>query len=176
VYLIEERIGKKMLKKLMLFIGLLIAAQAAMAETKIGVVNIPLLMANAPQAAEAKKRLEQEFSPKDKQLVALGKAISKLETKLSRDAVTMSDKEKRNLERDIVSKRREAQRAQQEFKEDFSIRRNEELGKMQNRIREAVKALAEEGKYDLLLTEGVIHASKKVDVTNKVQEKLAKMP
>ena len=165
-----------MLKKLMIFIGLLIVAQAAMAETKIGVVNIPLLMANAPQAAEAKKRLEQEFSPKDKQLVALGKAIGKLEAKLSRDAVTMSGKEKRELERDIVSKRREAQRAQQEFKEDFSIRRNEELGKMQNRIIEAVKALAAEGKYDLLLTEGVIYASPQVDVTNKVQEKLSAMP
>jgi outer membrane protein len=41
---------------------------------------------------------------------------------------------------------------------------------MQNRIIEAVKALAEEGDYDLLLTEGVIHASAKVDVTEKVQE------
>ena len=88
----------------------------------------------------------------------------------------MTETEKRNLERDIITKRREAQRAQQEFKEDFSIRRNEELGKMQNRIIEAVKVLAEEGNYDLLLTEGVIHASKRVDVTEKVQEKLSAMP
>lgn len=165
-----------MFKKIAFLAGLLLLSQAVQAELKIGVVNVPLLMANAPQAAEAKNRLEKEFSPKDKQLVAQQKAIKQLEEKLGRDGLTMTDTEKRQIERDIISKRREAQRAQQEFKEDFSIRRNEELGKMQNRIIEAVKALAEEEKYDLLLTEGVIHASKKVDVTEKVQKKLAAMP
>jgi outer membrane protein len=157
-----------MLKKMFFLAALMMASQAVQAEIKIGVVNVPLLMANAPQAADAKKRLEKEFSPKDKQLVS--------EEKLARDGLTMTDTEKRKLERDIIAKRRDVQRAQQEFKEDFSIRRNEELGKMQTRIIEAVKALAAEGKYDLLLTEGVIYASPKVDVTSKVQEKLSTMP
>ena len=165
-----------MLKKLVFFIGLLLTSQVVLAEIKIGVVNIPLLMANAPQAADAKKRLEREFSPKDKQLLAQQKSIKRLEERLARDGLTMTETEKRDLERDIISKRRDAQRAQQEFKEDFSIRRNEELGKMQNRIIEAVKTLAKEGNYDLLLTEGVIHASKAVDITDQVQAKLASMP
>ena len=165
-----------MLKKVVFLVGLVLTSQIVQAEIKIGVVNIPLLMANAPQAADAKKRLEKEFSPKDKQLLAQQKSIKKLEEKLARDGLTMTDTEKNRLERDIISKRRDAQRAQQEFKEDFSIRRNEELGKMQNRIIEAVKTLAKEGNYDLLLTEGVIHASKAVDVTEKVQAKLASMP
>jgi len=165
-----------MLKKLVFLVGMVLTSQVAQAEIKIGVVNIPLLMANAPQAAQAKKRLEKEFSPKDKQLLAQQKLIKKLEEKLERDGLTMTETEKSKLERDIISKRRDAQRAQQEFKEDFSIRRNEELGKMQNRIIEAVKTLAKEGNYDLLLTEGVIHASKAVDITDKVQAKLAKMP
>lgn len=165
-----------MLKKIIFLASFILTTQVAQAEIKIGVVNIPLLMANAPQAADAKKRLEREFSPKDKQLVAQQKSIKKLEEKLGRDGLTMTETEKRHLERDIISKRREAQRAQQEFKEDFSIRRNEELGKMQNRIIEAVKSLAAEGNYDLLLTEGVIHASPQVDVTDKVQAKLASMP
>lgn len=165
-----------MFKKLAVFVGLLMLSQASLAEIKIGVVNIPLLMANAPQAAEAKERLEKEFSPKDKQLVAQQKGVKKLEERLARDGLTMTETKKRDLEREIIAKRRDIQRAQQEFKEDFSIRRNEELGKMQNRIIEAVKALAEEGDYDLLLTEGVIHASDKVDVTEAVQKKLSRMP
>jgi len=165
-----------MVKKIVFLVGLVLMSQVAQAEIKIGVVNIPLLMANAPQAADAKKRLEKEFSPKDKQLLAQQKSIKRLEDKLARDGLTMTETEKRDLERDIISKRRDAQRAQQEFKEDFSIRRNEELGKMQNRIIEAVKTLAKEGNYDLLLTEGVIHASKAVDITDQVQAKLASMP
>ncbi len=165
-----------MLKRIVFLVGLVLTSQVAQAEIKIGVVNIPMLMANAPQAAEAKKRLEKEFSPKDKQLLAQQKSIKQLEEKLGRDGMTMTDKQKIELEREIISKRRDAQRAQEEFKEDFSIRRNEELGKMQNRIIEAIKTLAKEGNYDLLLTEGVIHASKAVDVTDKVQAKLARMP
>ncbi|MBE0468341.1 MAG: OmpH family outer membrane protein [Methyloprofundus sp.] len=165
-----------MLKKMFFLAALIMTSQAVQAEIKIGVVNVPLLMANAPQAADAKKRLEKEFSPKDKQLVSQSKEIKQLEDKLARDGLTMTETEKRDLERDIIAKRRDVQRAQQEFKEDFSIRRNEELGKMQNRIIEAVKALAAEGNYDLLLTEGVIYASPQVDVTDKVQEKLSAMP
>ncbi|MDF1582459.1 MAG: OmpH family outer membrane protein [Methyloprofundus sp.] len=165
-----------MLKKMFFLAALIMTSQAVQAEIKIGVVNVPLLMANAPQAADAKKRLEKEFSPKDKQLVSQSKEIKQLEEKLARDGLTMTETEKRDLERDIIAKRRDVQRAQQEFKEDFSIRRNEELGKMQNRIIEAVKALAAEGNYDLLLTEGVIYASPQVDVTDKVQEKLSAMP
>ncbi len=165
-----------MFKKSTFLAALLLLSSSVHAEIKIGVVNIPLLMANAPQAADAKKRLEKEFAPKDKQLVAQQKEIVKLEEKLARDGLTMTEKEKRGLERKIITKRRDAQRSQQEFKEDFSIRRNEELGKMQNRIREAVQALAKEGQYDLLLTEGVIHASKNVDVTTQVQKKLVAMP
>ncbi len=139
-----------MVKKLVFLIGLVLMSQVVQAEIKIGVVNIPLLMANAPQAAEAKRRLEREFSPKDKQLLAQKKAIKRLEERLVRDGLTMNETAKRKLERDIISKRRDAQRAAQEFQDDFNLRRNEELGKMQNRIIEAVKTLAREGNYDLL--------------------------
>ena len=165
-----------MFKRIVLIASLVLTSQMVQAELKIGVVNIPLLMSNAPQAADAKKRLEREFAPKDRQLVSQQKDIKRLEERLGRDGLTMNEEEKRRLERDIISKRRDAQRAQQEFKEDFGARRNEELGKMQTRIIQAVKALASEGRYDLLLTEGVIHASPAVDVTSQVQAKLASMP
>jgi outer membrane protein len=54
-----------MLKKMFFLAALMMASQAVQAEIKIGVVNVPLLMANAPQAADAKKRLEKEFSPSE---------------------------------------------------------------------------------------------------------------
>jgi outer membrane protein len=63
-------------------------------------------------------------------------------------------------------------RAQQEFSEDFNMRRNEELGNLQKRIVEAVRALAKEESFDLLLTDGVIYADDKIDVTSRVQQKL----
>lgn len=162
-----------MKKRISLFLMLLLVANVSYAELKIGFVNVAKVLEKAPQAEKAKKRLEKEFSPRDKHLVSQGKEIKKLEEKLSRDATVMSESERRRLEKDIIAKKRDAKRSQQEFKEDFNMRRNEELTKLQRRIMEAIKALAKDEKFDLLLTDGVIFASQQVDVTNQVQEKLS---
>lgn len=151
---------------------LLIGAAPWAKEVKIGFVNVAQVLQESPQAEEAKKRLEQEFAPRDKRLVAQQKELEKLQEKLNRDAAVMSDSERGKLEREIIAKQRDLKRAQDEFREDFNIRRNEELGKLQREIFEAIKALAQEEKYDLLLTDGVVYASDQVDVTGKVQKLL----
>jgi len=163
-----------MKNKIALFLALMFTLNVSYAELKIGFVNVAKVLAKVPQAEEAKKRLETEFSPRDKQLASQIKDIKRLEETFTKDASVMSDSKKRNLEKDIITKKREARRAQQEFSEDFSLRRNEELGKLQKRIIEAVKEIAKEDDYDLLLTDGVIYAKPEIDVTARVQEKLSK--
>ncbi|MDD5319423.1 MAG: OmpH family outer membrane protein [Methylococcales bacterium] len=165
-----------MKKKIALFLGLLFVTNVSFADLKIGFVNIPAVLEKAPQAEKAKKRLEQKFSPRDKQLVAQQKEIQGMEEKLTRDASVMSDSQKTNLEKDILNKKRDAKRAQQEFSEDFNASRNEELGKLQRRIVEAVRAIAKDQDYDLLLTDGVIYANDQIDITAQVQQKLSTMP
>ncbi len=161
--------------QLSLLAAMMLTANVAVAELKIGFVNVAKVLEAAPQAAKAKQRLEKEFKPRDKHLVAQGKEIKTLEEKLARDASVMGESERRKLERDILGKKREAKRLQQEFQEDFNMRRNEELGKLQRRIVEAIRALAKEENFDLLLTDGVIYAGEKIDVTEQVQSKLAKL-
>ena len=162
--------------KIALFLGLIFVANISYADLKIGFVNIPAVLEKAPQAEKAKKRLEQKFSPRDKQLVAQGKEIQRMEEKLTKEASVMSDSEKAKLENDIQNKKRDAKRSQQEFSEDFNASRNEELGKLQRRIVEAVRGIAKDEDYDLLLTDGVIYAQDKLDITAQVQKKLSTMP
>ena len=152
----------------------MLVSSIGMAELKIGFVNVAKVLESAPQAASAKKRLEKEFSPRDKLLVSQQKEIKKMEEKLNRDAAVMGPSERSKLEMKIRNKIREIKRSQEEFQEDFNRRRNEELGKLQRRVFEAIKALAKEEKFDLLLTEGVIYASDKINVTSKIEEKLAR--
>lgn len=163
-----------MKKKIALFLALMLSASMSYAELKIGFVNVPKVLEKAPQAEQAKQRLEKEFSPRDKQLASQVKKIKRLEEQLQRDGSVMSASKRKNLEKDIIAKSREAKRAQREFSEDFTLRRNEELGKLQRRIMEAIKELAKEDDYDLLLSEGVIHATDDIDVTSQVQEKLSR--
>ncbi|WP_455198601.1 OmpH family outer membrane protein [Kaarinaea lacus] len=142
------------------------------AELKIGFVNAPKVLEEAPQAEAAQQALQKEFSPRDKAIVDGQKEIRKLEDKLARDGVIMSESERRKLERDIVSRKRDLKREQEEFREDLNIRRNEAFEKIRNIVRDAINAIAKSEKYDLIVGEGVIYADNRIDITDKVIARL----
>ena len=144
------------------------------ADLKIGVVNAVGVLEAAPQADIARKKLEKEFATRDRELVAAQKALKGLEDRMIKDGAIMSETERSRLERDIVNKRRELKRDQEEFREDVNFRRNEEFGKIQRDIGEAIRGVAKQQKYDLVLTDGVIYASEAVDMTQTVIDHLKK--
>ena len=174
LYLSE--IDLTMKTKIALFVGLLLTANVSFAELKIGFVDMRTVLEKAPQAEKATKRMEMEFSPRQKQLVAQEKDIQTKEERMARDAAVMGEAERSNLEKDILNKKRDFKRSQQELGEDFNARRNEELGKLQRRIIEASNTIAKEQHFDLLLYDGVIYSSEQVNVTAQVQQKLSTMP
>ena len=175
-FLIALEIDSTMKTKIALFIGLLLAANVSFADLKIGVVNIPAVLEKAPQAEKAKKRLEQEFKPRDNQLVSQQKEIQGLQEKLKKDASVMGESQRNKVESELQNKIRDAKRSQQEFSEDFNAKRNEELGKLQRRIVEAIKAIAKDQEFDLILTDGVIYSSPQMDITSQLQQKLSTIP
>ena len=152
--------------------ALLLTPAAQAGDYKIGVVNPAKVLEDAPQADTARKRLQKEFSQRQKDLVSKQKEIKKLQDKLAKDGAIMSESNRKKLERDIIAKRRELKRLQDEFRDDLNFRRNEEFGKIQKEVVKAIQAVAREGKYDLIIGDGVIFASKKVDITPLVVEKL----
>ncbi|ORU91133.1 MAG: hypothetical protein A6F72_01095 [Cycloclasticus sp. symbiont of Poecilosclerida sp. N] len=139
---------------------------------KIGFVNVAKILEKAPQAETAKVSLEKEFSPRNKRLLANQREIKKLDETLSRNAKLMNKTEVRRLQRDVLEKKRAYKRDQEEYMEDFNLRRNEELAKLQRLVFEAIKGLSETEKYDLVLHDGVVFASDAVDITMKVQQRL----
>lgn len=152
----------------------LVGLDAVAADYKIGVVNAVGVLEAAPQADVARKKLEKEFATRDRELVAAQKSLKGLEDRMVKDGAIMSETERSRLERDIVNKRRELKRDQDEFREDVNFRRNEEFGKIQRDIVEAIREVAQKEKYDLVLGEGVIFASKAVDITQTVIDHLKK--
>jgi outer membrane protein len=150
----------------------LLSANTASAELKIGVVNAVKVLEAAPQTDEAKKRLEKDFSSRESKLRSQQGELKRKEEKLSKDVDVLSDSERRNLERDITSIRRELKRDQDEYREDLNIRRNEEFGKIQRQVVEAIQAIAKEDGFDIIMGEGVVFASERVDVTAKVVDRL----
>ena len=141
---------------------------------KIGVVNAIRILEQSPQAEKMRKQIEKEFAPRDRELVAAQKKLKELEDRLTKDAAIMSESERKKLERDIVNQRRDLKRSQDEFREDLTFRRNEEIAKIQKEIVDAINTVAKTNAYDVVLSEGVIFASAKVDISQTVIDHLNK--
>jgi outer membrane protein len=167
------------LKNTTLVTGIVLAAlaigQPALAqELKIGAVNAIRILEQSPQAESMRAQIEKEFSPRDRELVSSQRKLKEMEDRLGKDAAIMSENERRKLERDIITERRELKRTQDEFREDLTFRRNEEIANIQKEIIEAIQEVAKQNNYDLVLSEGVIFASPKSDITQLVIDHLKK--
>ncbi len=161
---------------LAVFLFGLSASMAAIAagEIRIGVVDINKILLEAPQADAAGKSIKAEFSRRNRDLVAKQKKLRKLEEKLSRDGAIMSAAEVRRLEQDIRTQQRKLKAATDEYREDLNLRKNEELVKVGKTVTEVVHQLGKDENIDLILSEGVVYASPRVNLTEKVLSRLKK--
>jgi outer membrane protein len=152
--------------------GVLLAPGSAMAQAapalKIGVVNFAKLIQESPQAKITLKALEDEFSPRQRDLVAKQNELKERQAKLQKDGPVMGAEERRNAESKFRDDERDLGRRQNEFLEDFNVRRNEELGKLQRDLLKEVQAFGAQKGYDLIVGEGVLYAAESVDLTPQV--------
>ncbi len=153
-------------------IALLIFPVIASAEAKIGFVNMANIMEKSPQAEAARKSLQKEFASRDKKLTVMRDEILKLEETLKQDAAIMSDSRRAELEKKLLNKKREYNRQQDDLREDFNIRRNEELGKLQKNMHAVIVEIAKKEKYDLVVAQPVLFASSRIDLTERVLQEL----
>ena len=142
--------------------SLVLFAANASADTKVGYVEVERVLKEAPQTAEASKKLEKEFSPRTAELARLQKQISDQE-----NSGTAKEQELANLKLEFERKKRE-------LNEDVNIRKNEELSALQDRVNKAVTAISEAEGYDLVIYSGIAYGSKRADITDKVIKSLGK--
>jgi outer membrane protein len=150
---------------------LVAAGSAAAADYKIGFVNTERLFRDSAPANRAKQKLEKEFAARDAEIQKMRKQVRDLQTLLERDSATMSDNDRRNKERDLANQTRDLQRAEREFREDLNLRRNEELGQIQERARKAIQEIARAEKFDLIV-EQAVYVDPKNDITVRVMKAL----
>ena len=158
------------------FVGLMLgvalvagfAANASAQELKIGVVDFPVLMDRAPQAKIAMDALQEEFAPRQREILAKQKEYQELAEKVQRDLAVMGETERRNAETDIRNLQREVNRLQTEFQEDVNLRRNEELGNLQRQLVLEVQNYAKTSGFDLVVGDGILYASTAVNITENV--------
>lgn len=146
------------------------AAGAVQAE-KVGFVNTERLLREAPLSVKAQKKLEKEFSPREQELQKMARQARDLQAQLDKEGVTMSETDRKNKERDLANLNREFQRQSREFREDLNLRRNEELGAIQEKARKTILEIAKAEKFDLIV-EQAVYFNPKIDITERVMKEL----
>ena len=159
-----------------LLVAMLVAfpvSYASASETlKVGYVNTQRIFRDAPTAVKAAKKIETEFSRRDQDLQKMAKQLQGMQETLEKNAVTLTESDRRAKEKELNELSREFQRKQREFREDLNLRQNEENAAIIEKANKAIKQLAESEKYDLIVQD-VVWVSPRLDITDKIIKALS---
>jgi outer membrane protein len=165
------------LKHTLLRIAVALTAIAAMgaaaaADMKIGFVDVERISRESAPAERASKQLEKEFAPRQQELQRREAHIKELKGQLDREAMTMTETDRRAREQELARATVEYQRMQREFREDLTIRRNQEIQGLMERANRVIRKIAEAGKFDLIIQDAV-YRDPRIDITDQVLKALA---
>ena len=133
------------------------------------------LIEQAPQGGRVLEQLEIEFQPSNRNLMKQHNRIQEMEAALEKNILVISASDAQARQRELDNLKRRLKRSQQEAREDYNLRRNEEIGKLQSLVREIIVELAKEEGYDLII-EQAVYVSEAVNLTDEVLERLAQLP
>jgi len=153
---------------------LLVTAQEAL---KIGVVNIGRLLQESPQAQTANAKLEDEFAPRRREIIAMQTDLEAKAAEMQKNFEVMGAEERDNAQRELRNDQRDLTRAETEFREDLDLRPNEILGTIQRELIVTIQEFGDAQGFDLIVGEGILYRSERIDVTqqllNSLQSKAA---
>jgi len=167
----KESALKRVYAVLCLLILGLGAAGATAADIKIGFVDVERIRRESAPADRASKQLEKEFAPRAQELQRREAQIKSMQGALEREAMTLSESERRAREQELARAGVDYQRMQREYREDLNMRRNQELASLFERADKVIKQIADAEKFDLIIQEAV-YRSPRIDITDRVLKAL----
>jgi outer membrane protein len=156
-----------------LILGSAAAIPAQAQGTKIGFVNTERILRESGPAKAAQSKIEAEFKKRDDELQRLNNNLRSQAEKFDKDAPVLSESDRVKRQRELSNLDTDLQRKRREFQEDFNRRRNEEFSGIVTKANEAIKRIAEQENYDLIIQDAVT-VNPRIDITDKVIQSLGK--
>ena len=151
-------------------------SSVALAEQKIGAVNVQGVFQAMPQAVTIQQNIAAEFKDQTEEINRLEKDIKYYLEKNQRDAATMSAKEKKELEDKIIALREEYTNKAQPLQQQIQNRLKEEQNKLLGLIKQSIDAVAAKGKYDVILNaNAVAFINEEHDISKLVLDQVSKI-
>ncbi|GGD56851.1 OmpH family outer membrane protein [Lacimicrobium alkaliphilum] len=157
-------------------LGTSMLSSAAMAAQKIGVVNVQGVFQSLPQAAVIQENIRNEFKDQIEEIGRMEKDIKYYMEKRERDAATMSDAERKELEDKLISLRDEYAGKTQPLQQQIQTRQGEERDKLLGLIKQAIDGIAEKENYDLVLnSNAVAYMAEANNLSQQVVDQVSKI-
>lgn len=154
--------------------GSLSVPAVAQEDIKIAVVDITKIYSASPQKAVVEKKLEEEFTAKQEKIKDLANEYRALQEKANREAITMNEKDLAKLQEEIIAAERKLKWEEAIYQDDLKIRKKQAFNEVQLKIYQAIRKIGQNGKYDLILQDGIAFRSDRMDVTDQVLKELKK--
>ena len=139
---------------------------------KIGYINIDHLVSSSPQFIQANQVVIKAFQPQEKQLLALSKRIQLSADTFNKNSKTLTQVERKTEIKKIANLEYQLKQQAQTLKKQLKLKNEQELSKIQDLINRVIKQVAEDQNFDLILYQEVAYASKKINITPIISQKL----
>lgn len=116
--------------------------------------------------------LSTEAKDREAELLDQQGNLDRLAEQLDRDGALMSEEEVQRLQNDIRARKRKLRYAKAELQEDFALRQTELRTKLVKQVEEVVQRIAKEKGIDVILSEGLVYFSPRVDISGEVIDRL----
>lgn len=157
---------------LALGLGLCASATTPADDLRIAVIDPNRIVEESPQYQAAREMLSAEVKEREAALRQQQDELDQLSARLERDGSLMSSDEVSRLQNDIRARTRKLRYAKSEVQEEFALRQTDLRTKLVKQVEEVVQRIAKEQGIDLILSEGVVFYSQRVDISGEVIERL----
>jgi outer membrane protein len=141
--------------------------------SKIAVVDIQKVIQSAPQMKAIQKKLETNFKARREKLVASETGLKADMEKFKRESSVLSEKQKKELEKTILTKQQNLQHDGEKYQQDLSAYQNELMEDFYNNIRKTIKEVAEKNQFELVLQKDAApYSISQLDITAQVLQAL----
>jgi outer membrane protein len=148
----------------------------AMAEQKLAFVDVQSVFQSIPDAAAIPEKISVEFKDQIEEVEQLQRDIEFYVESLQRNAATMSEQEKTEMQEKILTSRQSYAEKAQPLQQSIQRRQNEERNKILALIRQSIDKVAADGDYDMIISAGAISFAKpEHDVSAQVLEEVNKL-
>ena len=156
----------------MLSVALMLVGAVHASDLKIGYVNVEVLLREAPQVDKINVKMLERFGDKKTELENLEKDIKGLQVNYKRNELVMTDDKLEELKQSIISKVQVFKQYEAVLQQEVATMRSQEVAVLQQSIKGVIAEIAKKKKYDLILSDGVLHSNESLNITESVLDKM----